>query len=363
MGGWLRNGVWLVVAVAGLVGCSQGAGSGRSAESSETIAVTRGLDASDRSLQRSPINAREPSRAGVGSAGSSPNGVAMTVGDTAIDWATLKPRLVEAAGATALEELVLDALLERRAAAAGVTASPQALEHERTILIASYIESGVASDRTQAERLVAQVRASRGLGQHRFDDMLRRNALLRSLIADQVRIDEAAIQRAYELRHGRRHRVRLITTNTVSQATRAGDRIKRGEDFSRVAAEVSTDPSAARGGVVEPISTADLTYPETLRQVLQDLPIGSVSSPIALENGYAIVIVDAIEGPRGGDWAITQQQQPSLDRVRSELIALETRRQERLLMDQLVRELLASPVVRFDDPDLARAWRTRNEAR
>lgn len=347
----------------GVGGCAANRTSGRSttaAGDAETIRVTRGLDQSERSVRRSPIAAREPQSA-AGATGIS--GTAMTIGDTAIDWSTIKPRLVEAAGATVLEELVLDALLERRALAAGVNAIPAALENERTILVQSYIDSGVATDRTQAERLVAQIRTTRGLGPNRFDDMLRRNALLRGLVADRVLIDETALQRAYELRHGPRYRVRLITTSTASQAGRAADRVRAGEDFSRVAAETSTDPSAARGGVVEPISPADITYPETLRRVLPELHPGALSSPIALESGYAIVVVDSVDGPRGGLWSVEQSRQPPIDRVRPELIAMETRRQERLLMDQLVRELLIAPAVRFEDPGLARAWRMRGESR
>lgn len=355
-------GAFTIVIAAGLGACASGGGGGLDPAGGgerETVRVSRGLDASERSVSRSSIDGSGVGAGAVSAGGG--GGTALTVGGRAIDWSAVRVRLVEASGADVLEELVLDAALEARAARAGVALDAGALDRERALLIQGYIDAGLARDRAEGERLIGEVRRTRGLGDQRFAALLERNALLRALVRDRVVIDESALERAYALRHGPRYRVRLLTTATMREASQAAARVRGGEAFSRVAAEVSTDPSGARGGVVEPISAEDISYPESLRRVLPGLGVGQVSPAIALDNGYAVVVVDAVVGPGGGDWSVEQARQPAPASVREELVAMERLRQERLLMDQLAREVLGegANAVRFEDPDLARAWRAR----
>ena len=130
-----------------------------------------------------------------------------------------------------------------------------------------------------------------------------------------------------------------------------GERLRAGESFSALAAQVSTDVSGVRGGIIDPISPADPEYPSAIRSVLRELKPGEPSIPIALDNAYAIVLLDEIiRGAPPADSAAAEQ---SLERdVRMQ--------QERLLMNQYARRLLAEAKVTVLDRSLDWAWQRRS---
>ena len=127
------------------------------------------------------------------------------------------------------------------------------------------------------------------LGPVRFRNLMRRNASLRRLVSSQVQTTPEALQRTFEILFGERRQVRLITSPTLEDARKALARLEANESFSTLATELSTDFSSARGGLLEPISRVDPGYAESLRLVIWDLPLEGVSSPILLDNQYALV--------------------------------------------------------------------------
>lgn len=292
--------------------------------------VSRGLDESDRYLSRSP--APTPGLL---------DRPAAIIDGQPLPWAEIAPALAEAAGSQVIEEWALDRRLAARCAAAGLVIGEPEIEAERARVIQAITPTGPAE--LGAEALVERVRRQRGLGPVRFAALLKRNAMLRALVSDQVRINEASIAQAYALRYGDTFRARLVTTATAAEATRAAERIAQGEPFSRVAAEMSTDPSAARGGVIDPISPVDPAYPKAVRDTLASLAPGTVSSPISLEGTYAIVILDERLAPADP---------PGIEDVRPQLERDARGRQERLLMDQLARQLGSGSGIRAVDPAL-----------
>jgi parvulin-like peptidyl-prolyl isomerase len=100
--------------------------------------------------------------------------------------------------------------------------------------------------------------------------------------------------------------------------------------------------------VAEPISTADSSYPQSIRASLAQLQPGTLSPIIALDSGYAILLLEAI---------IPADQPPAdaREKARSEV----TLRAQRVAMERLSRELLnASNVTAFDE-SLRWSWETR----
>lgn len=269
------------------------------------------------------------------------------IGDEAIAWNELRPRVVESAGAMALDELVLERQLALACRRAGIAIQPDDVNAERERMLAALIETGAAADENDAARALRAIRSRRGLGTVRFESMLRRNAMLRALVRSEVQITDAALEQARELRYGPRYRVRVIVCDTPRDIAAAWDRVKEGESFALVAGEVSTDESAERGGLIGPISPADTAYPSALRQVMASMPIGTVSEPIVLDEGYAIVLVERrIESPRPPEDPLAARAQLERD-VRMT--------QERILMDQLARRMMAEARVTVLDPTLREA--------
>lgn len=282
----------------------------------------------------------------------------MVVNGDSISWEALRPSMVEAAGAVALEEAALDAILQNALAERGVRWSDLDTAAERAILVAQLAEASPSrtavrgeSPADRGERLLSQLRAARGLGNNRFEGMLRRNAALRLLVSDQVALNESVIRQAYDLRYGERMPARIIVVDSIDDATRIVERLDAGEPFPEVAARFSTDQSASRGGLIEPVSPSDPSYSQALRDAMRELAPGAYSTPLALDNGIAIVLREHAPASSAA--------RPTLEEARSELTREARMRQERILMGELARELLENARVTIFDASLDRAWRAR----
>jgi len=268
------------------------------------------------------------------------------VGGRAVRSGEVWPSLVEAAGGEVLGEVVLGRLLDRRLQQAGLEVTDAAIAAERAI-----VSRTLADDPDQAARLLNELRQRRGLGTHRFAALLRRNAGLRMLIADRITVTDAAVAQAYRLRYGPSSRVRLIVTPSLQQAQRLRQRAAEGQAFGELAALHSTDPSAAQGGLLSPIRPDDTSYPSAMRSALARLDVGQVSPPIALDGGFALIqLEEKIAG-----LAV------ELDDVKEALAHDVRRRAERVLMQQVARELLSAAEVVVLDPALKALWETQQQ--
>lgn len=77
----------------------------------------------------------------------------------------------------------------------------------------------------------------------------------------------------------------------LAKAEAAGARISRGEDFGKVAAEVSDAPSKANAGLIGPINRNELA--PALVKLLDDLKPGEVTKPLRTQRGYQIIKLEA----------------------------------------------------------------------
>ncbi len=260
-----------------------------------------------------------------------------------VDWGEMRPLLNEAAGAVILQEVILDRMLIVELARTGHSVTDRDMERERDLFYRT-----LSTDPDVAARLARELRVRRGLGKRRLGRLLHRNASLRALVADDVIISEEAILQTHQILHGATRRARLMVLPTLAEAQAAINRVRGGEFFGDVAVDVSTDTSASRGGLLAPISLADPTYPQVMRDTLWALEPGEVSTPILLTRQYAVlVLVAEIDGD-----GIT------LDRVEMERqVRLH---QQRLLMDQKARQLLTEASVTIIDAALKDSWNDRS---
>lgn len=284
-----------------------------------------------------------------GSGGAGGANVVALVDGSPVTWSELRPLLTEAAGGLVLEEIALERLLTREFVRYGLTLDNADIARERRLLIETLGEAAV----TESERdaILRDIRRTRGLGDARFAGLMRRNAMLRKLVADDVQITDSTIEQAHQLRYGPRIPARIITTATTEQAMEALSRLRSGEAFGEVAARLSTDPSAARGGIIEPVNPSDPAYPQAFRAALSRAPVGTYTPAIALEQGFAILLREGDGAPEGGV--------PPIDTVREALERDVRMRQERLLMSALARQLIESARISVTDPSIDRSWRER----
>jgi hypothetical protein len=263
----------------------------------------------------------------------------------AIDGLTLAassvwPSVAEAAGPAIADELVLGHLLARECETAGIRIGESDLEAERRLVMESM--TGVANT-PDPDRALDRIRRERGLGPERWKNLLRRNAMLRALVRERVVVSDEAVERAYQLRYGPTYRARLIVTGSPQSAGEASRRAKAGEDFGALAAATSTDPSAARGGVIDGINPADSTWPLAIRQAVQGMTPGSVSDPIVVDGGYAVLRLESMDGGGAG---------PGMASVRTEMERVARIEAERLAMQTLADQLRSAARVEILDASL-----------
>ena len=269
---------------------------------------------------------------------------AALVNGKALSWGELRPTLSELAGAEALQEVILDRRIEESLAAAGHMWSRYGVASERGVLLDS-----ISYDPNHAIQLLDELRSRQKLGKLRFDALMRRNAALRAMVKDRVTINDEAVRNMHELMHGPRRQARIMILPSLEAAQAALNLVNSGISFADVAVETSVDSSAPRGGLLEPISRVDPNYPESIRQTLWTLNPGEMSGPVLIDDRYAIVmLVKRV----AGDGIKLEDASASLERM----VRLQ---QERLLMDQLARSLLANTQVTVFDDALHECWQRR----
>lgn len=279
---------------------------------------------------------------------------AVVIDGSTIPWSALRGPLAELGGAVVLEELALDRALEREAARRGIVIGEDAIAAEERALL-DELEVAAGTNRME---VLEGVRRSRGLGPARYESLLRRNALLRSMVRDSAAPTPAEIELARRLSFGETLRVRLFVSASESAASAMRGAVMNApaEGRSRVFAEraagmggaVSSHPSAARGGLIERFHPEDPAYPGLLGNAARQLGPGGVSPVLATASGFAVVLV---EGVNPGREASAEEMARVERRVRQ--------RKERLAMESLARDLIARLRVSPVDPDLARAWQGR----
>ncbi|MFT5422454.1 MAG: hypothetical protein ACI89L_000211 [Phycisphaerales bacterium] len=283
--------------------------------------------------------------------------VPLLIGTAAVGWAQLQPYLTETGGRQAIEELILDRELARQLEAAGIALTDDLLAKERAMF-----DAGAAG----SPGTMLQIRRSRGLGPHRLERLLRRNASLRALVGEPETATEDEVRFAHELRHGSR---RVLRVMVIPDAARAGQiRESLGEHaslegldssdplewaFARAAFEESADPSAAAGGLLGAVHPLDPSLPEAVRQAVLDTPDGSLSMLILTDRGSVLVL------PIG----TTPANEITLGESRSEIIKDLRVQRQRLIMDDRAREILRQARPTVLDPGLNWAWENARSGR
>lgn len=304
----------------------------------------RGLDAARR--ESSPVSGNQPAT----------EVPPVVIAGEAVPYSELRPLLAEAGGAQAIEEIALERLISTAAAREGVRVTEDDVRAERAFLAETLARvAGVTPD--QSERLIGELRRTRALGPARFEGLLRRQAMLRKMAAPRVEVSAAQLSQGLAIRFGPKVRARLIVAAAERDASACMSRLREvarsGGDvrgaFIREAVSVSSDESAARGGLVEPISASDPTFPVAFRQAIAGGTPGSLHGVIALDRGFAIALVEEIIPAQGEPSAAERERLERDIRLRA----------ERNEMQKIADGLLRDATITVFDRDLRWAWEER----
>jgi len=266
-----------------------------------------------------------------------------------IEWTDLRPRLAERSGGSVLEEMLLDQRLDRMLRERGKSVSASQISAEEAIL-----RESLDPDPARADALLRSLRQVQGLSTLRWNDLLRRNAAMRALVADDVRVSEEAVEAALDAAHGPKRRCRIIAVPDARTAEMIAGQLAGGASFTDLAIEHSTDRSAERGGLLAPVSRLDPSYPSSFRSALWALAPGQRSEPLLLDQSWVFIHCER-ELPADSRFTSSSSRDQARTAVR--------RAQERLLMENMARSILrdAAGVTIFDDA-LLESWRSARSA-
>lgn len=277
--------------------------------------------------------------------------IPVLIGGVAVGWAELTPYLAESGGRKAIEELILDRELARRTKSAGLRITSGLINQERMLFDAGATGSPEAT---------AQIRRNRGLGTHRFNQLLRRNASLRALAGPAQPPTGVELRVAYELKFGARRVLRVMVLPDAARLGQIRARLQSGPsaaglewEFSRIAFEESVDPSAAAGGLLGAVHEMDPILPEAVRQMLHTTPDGELSTIVLTQAGALLVL----------PIRTTQEPATSLEDARAGLLDEIRIRRQRSMMDTLAREILTEARPTILDPGLNWAWESAQSGR
>tara|TARA_B100001059_G_scaffold233166_1_gene272632 strand:- start:3464 stop:4429 length:966 start_codon:yes stop_codon:yes gene_type:complete len=249
----------------------------------------------------------------------------------------MRQRLMEAAGGDVLREMRLEAAIQERLDARSIEITEEAIQSEENRLL---LELDDTPD--TATQLLKAVRASQGLGDVRYRGLLWRNAALRALIQEDVNVDSKTTELLWRINHGPRLRTRIIVVNSFSRAATIVQELDAGQDFTRLAVDWSIDSSRDRGGLLDPFSMDDVSYPLALRKAFDDLEIGQHTNAVLLGDRY---LVGRLEERLPSDGI-------SFESIKNRLREQARLTQERILMQEEAYRLRNQPKIRIFDGTL-----------
>lgn|GEM_PF-2008785 len=266
--------------------------------------------------------------------------IVASIGSKSIRRDDLWPALVEIGGVEVIEDTINHLLLDAELTREGMSVSPQDISIERELLWTASPNLNTSA--------IEKMLASKGIGTFRQHRLLWRNAALRKLIKEDVVTSDDSVKRMFEIVYGPRYPTSVIVTATLEQANSIHSALQSGASFQELAEANSIDPSATRGGRVNPISGADPLWPSSIREQVQHIAIGSYSSPVFIGDRW--VILSVTEEP------ILSHK--TFEQVEKEVTHLAILAQERFLMEALLEKLQIQTQIDYFDKDLQRVLRS-----
>lgn len=291
--------------------------------------------------------AAEPSTSPAAAAADPAPAVVARVNGRDVPRGALLTPLLRGYGPVVLEDLVLLEVVRQHAATRGLTLTSRdrAAELERVL-------QDMAPGRSRGEQLnlLRYMLRSRGMARAHFDLVLDKQALLRRLVADEVHVDDQAVQVEYQRNFGPRAVIRLLAVSELRRAEQARQHLQSGADFAALIDEFSEDQATlGRGGELGPFSAADVDVPEAIRQASFTLEPGQVSDIVFYRDAeqrpwWALLRVETLEP--GSTVPLAE--------VRADMEQAARRRAVQAAMAELQQRLRQEAQVRILDSDLRR---------
>ena len=151
------------------------------------------------------------------------------------------------------------------------------------------------------DQLLQQFYTQQHITPGEFDMAMESAAYLRKLAGPMLKgkITEEMLETQYGVRYGEMVKVRHIQLKRPQDWPAVRGRLLGGEDFAKVAQEVSTNPmSAGRGGELTPFSQSDPRLPQNFKDVAFSLRKGQLSDLVEADNTFHVIKLEDRIAPK-----------------------------------------------------------------
>ena len=263
------------------------------------------------------------------------------VNGRAILMAPLEEMLVEAHGMEMSQQLIASELVNQAAAEKGLTVSPDEIQAEHVVTLEEMLPG--VTDPTQRQELWEQMLIRRNVSRRQWDMTMTRNALLGKL-AGEVQITPDDVEGEYQELYGRKVVVRHIQLATLEEAQEVLDRLDAGESFALLAQELSKNPTAANGELLDPIGARAQGLPPVFRDAALAMDrVGQIAGPVQVGTTYHLLLLERIIEPAD----------VAMDDVRDKLTASLRARRMRSLKQQALADMIRAAKIEYVHPVLA----------
>lgn len=227
-----------------------------------------------------------------------PDPVIARIGDAVVTREQLYSLLRETHGFNMLMSLVQLEMARAEARKAGITPASVDVASERERTMKKLFPQAKPED---YDSLVRQLVQREGGTPRQFDLVIETNALLRELAKPIVAksVNEENLRARFNAVYGERVKVRHIQFDNLQGYAAARARLDAGEDFAKVAAEVSTNrSSASRGGELKPFARHTPGLPTAFVDAAFALQPGQLSDPVQADGAYHLLKLEERIAPR-----------------------------------------------------------------
>ncbi len=271
--------------------------------------------------------------------------VMATVNGKPIYMEDLHTPLVESYGLRIAEMLIVNALVAQEAKRAKITITDKDVTDENDRTLQGILgEQQLTPD--QRERVLERLLKQRGITRRLWTSIMRRNAILRKMVAGKAVVGEAMIKAEFARLHGEKVQISHIQLPGLTEAEKIIKLLKAGGDFANLAQRYSTNTSTAKsGGALAPFSRENPAIPRAIRDVAFALKTGQISGIVQVGNEFHVLKLQKRFMPPAANYQAVKE------KIRD---ALKKHLTERLQVDKLS-ELRRKTNVEYVNPTLKRA--------
>ncbi len=274
----------------------------------------------------------------------SPSSVMATVNGKPVYMEDLYVPLIEAHGLRIAEMLIVNTLVAQEAERVKIAVTGKDVTAENNRALKGILGEQLTPD--QRERVLEKLLRRRGITNRLWTAIMRRNAILRKMVAGKAVVGETMIKAEFARLYGEKVQISHIQLPSLTETEKIIKLLKEGGDFADLAKRCSTSTTTAqRGGALPPFSRENPAIPRAIRDAAFALKTGEISGIVQVGDEFHVLKLHKRFMPPAADYQA----------VREELrLALKEHLIERLQVEKLA-ELRRKAGVEYVNPTLRQA--------